>query len=71
VREFMKNVYVDKRYAGTTSSERPPRDAQAIYYETLIVPLNMCTYMAKLGLDLLFIFPSKQSFVLNIIIQFH
>ncbi|KAK2397265.1 hypothetical protein P8452_18299 [Trifolium repens] len=28
VREFMKNVYVDKRYAGTTSSERPPRDAQ-------------------------------------------
>jgi hypothetical protein len=27
--------------------------------------------MAKLGLDLLFIFPSKQSFVLNIIIQFH
>ncbi|KAI5443572.1 probable ADP-ribosylation factor GTPase-activating protein AGD14 [Lathyrus oleraceus] len=29
VREFIKNVYVDKRYAGIKSSERPPRDAQS------------------------------------------
>ncbi|CAK8533044.1 unnamed protein product [Lathyrus sativus] len=29
VREFIKNVYVDKLYAGTKSSERPPRDAQS------------------------------------------
>ncbi|CAK8578630.1 unnamed protein product [Lathyrus sativus] len=28
VREFIKNVYVDKLYAGTKSYERPPRDAQ-------------------------------------------
>lgn len=29
VREFIRNVYVDKRYAGTKSSEKPPRDAQS------------------------------------------
>ena len=29
VREFIRNVYVDKQYAGTKSVERPPRDAQS------------------------------------------
>ncbi|KAL6988121.1 hypothetical protein U1Q18_013868 [Sarracenia purpurea var. burkii] len=28
VREFIKNVYVDKRYAGGKTSEKPPRDTQ-------------------------------------------
>ncbi|RZB46797.1 putative ADP-ribosylation factor GTPase-activating protein AGD14 [Glycine soja] len=31
IREFIRSVYVDGRYAGTKSSEKPPRDAQAIY----------------------------------------
>ncbi|KAL7093035.1 hypothetical protein ACP275_11G018200 [Erythranthe tilingii] len=30
VREFIKNVYVDKRYAVENSSDRPPRDPQSI-----------------------------------------
>lgn len=29
VREFIRNVYVDKRYAGTKLAEKPPRDAQS------------------------------------------
>ncbi|KHN05268.1 Putative ADP-ribosylation factor GTPase-activating protein AGD14 [Glycine soja] len=29
IREFIRSVYVDGRYAGTKSSEKPPRDAQA------------------------------------------
>lgn len=28
IREFIKNVYVDKKYAGSRSSDKPPRDAQ-------------------------------------------
>lgn len=31
IREFIKSVYVDGRYAAVKSSEKPPRDAQAIY----------------------------------------
>ncbi|XP_031384370.1 probable ADP-ribosylation factor GTPase-activating protein AGD14 isoform X1 [Punica granatum] len=30
VREFIKNVYVDRRYAGEKNSEKPPRDVQSI-----------------------------------------
>ncbi|KAJ1416735.1 ARFGAP/RecO-like zinc finger [Sesbania bispinosa] len=33
IREFIRNVYVDRRYAGAKSSEKPPRDAQAIYLD--------------------------------------
>ncbi|XP_006604074.1 probable ADP-ribosylation factor GTPase-activating protein AGD14 isoform X2 [Glycine max] len=29
IREFIRSVYVDGRYAGTKSSEKPPRDAQS------------------------------------------
>ncbi|XP_020205303.1 probable ADP-ribosylation factor GTPase-activating protein AGD14 isoform X1 [Cajanus cajan] len=29
IREFIKSVYVDGRYAGVKSSEKPPRDAQS------------------------------------------
>ncbi|KAJ1393244.1 ARFGAP/RecO-like zinc finger [Sesbania bispinosa] len=29
IREFIRNVYVDRRYAGAKSSEKPPRDAQS------------------------------------------
>ncbi|KAI4348520.1 hypothetical protein L6164_009234 [Bauhinia variegata] len=28
IREFIKNVYVDRRYAGARSSDKPPRDMQ-------------------------------------------
>jgi hypothetical protein len=28
IREFIKNVYVEKRYAGGTISDKPPRDLQ-------------------------------------------
>lgn len=28
IREFIKNVYVDKKYAGSVSSDKPPRDTQ-------------------------------------------
>ncbi|PHT85791.1 hypothetical protein T459_07897 [Capsicum annuum] len=31
VRDFIKTVYVDKRYAVAESSDRPPRDAQLNY----------------------------------------
>ncbi|CAJ1947672.1 unnamed protein product [Sphenostylis stenocarpa] len=31
IRDFIKTVYVDGRYAAVKSSEKPPRDAQAIY----------------------------------------
>ncbi|KAG5556157.1 hypothetical protein RHGRI_006696 [Rhododendron griersonianum] len=31
VREFIKNVYVDRKYAGGKTSDKPPRDMQAIY----------------------------------------
>ncbi|KAJ0014440.1 hypothetical protein Pint_20792 [Pistacia integerrima] len=30
VREFIKSVYVDRRYAGGKTSEKPPKDMQAI-----------------------------------------
>lgn len=30
VREFIKNVYVEKRYAGGNTSDMPPKDMQAI-----------------------------------------
>lgn len=30
VREFIKNVYVDRRYAGGKTSDRPPRDLQSL-----------------------------------------
>ncbi|KAI4300993.1 hypothetical protein L6164_034313 [Bauhinia variegata] len=29
MREFIKNVYVDRRYAGVRSSDKPPRDTQS------------------------------------------
>ncbi|CAL0299194.1 unnamed protein product [Lupinus luteus] len=29
IREFIRNVYVDRRYAGAKSSEKPPRDPQS------------------------------------------
>ncbi|KAG5041904.1 hypothetical protein JHK87_005819 [Glycine soja] len=32
VREFIRNVYVDQRYAAAKSSDKPPRDVQAIYF---------------------------------------
>lgn len=28
VREFIKDVYVDKKYAGGNTSDKPPRDLQ-------------------------------------------
>lgn len=28
IREFIKNVYVDRKYAGGRTSEKPPRDMQ-------------------------------------------
>lgn len=31
VREFIKNVYVDKRYAGGKTPAKPPRDLQVIF----------------------------------------
>ncbi|XP_047265107.1 probable ADP-ribosylation factor GTPase-activating protein AGD14 isoform X2 [Capsicum annuum] len=33
VRDFIKTVYVDKRYAVAESSDRPPRDAQIALHE--------------------------------------
>lgn len=30
IREFIKNVYVDKKFSGGKSSERPPRDSQKL-----------------------------------------
>ena len=30
VRQFIRNVYVDRRYAGGKDSEKPPKDMQAI-----------------------------------------
>lgn len=30
IREFIKNVYVSKKYAGGKSSDKPPRDAQSL-----------------------------------------
>ncbi|KAK9290513.1 hypothetical protein L1049_008683 [Liquidambar formosana] len=30
VREFMKNVYVDRKYAGGKTSDKPPRDMQSL-----------------------------------------
>lgn len=36
IREFIRNVYVDRRYAGAKSTDKPPRDAQAIYSWILI-----------------------------------
>lgn len=30
IREFIKNVYVDRRYAGGKNSNKPPRDAQGL-----------------------------------------
>lgn len=30
IREFIKNVYVEKRYAGGTISDKPPRDLQSL-----------------------------------------
>lgn len=32
IREFIKNVYVDKKYAGSKSSDKPPRDMQSHKY---------------------------------------
>ncbi|XP_057445708.1 probable ADP-ribosylation factor GTPase-activating protein AGD14 isoform X2 [Lotus japonicus] len=29
IREFIRNVYVDRRYAGAKSTDKPPRDAQS------------------------------------------
>jgi hypothetical protein len=28
IREFIKNVYIDKNFVGVKSSDRPPRDSQ-------------------------------------------
>ena len=30
IREFIKNVYVERRYAGGKTTDKPPRDVQAI-----------------------------------------
>ncbi|XP_010245794.1 PREDICTED: probable ADP-ribosylation factor GTPase-activating protein AGD14 isoform X2 [Nelumbo nucifera] len=32
VREFIKNVYIEKKYAGGKTSDKPPRDMQAIHF---------------------------------------
>lgn len=29
IRQFIKDVYVDRRYAGGKTSDKPPRDMQA------------------------------------------
>lgn len=46
IREFIKNVYVDKKFAGGKSSERPPRDAQ-VSISNLISGINSI-YLMKL-----------------------
>lgn len=30
IREFIKNVYVERRYVGGKTSDKPPRDVQAL-----------------------------------------
>lgn len=30
IREFIKSVYVERRYAGGKTTDKPPRDVQAI-----------------------------------------
>lgn len=35
IREFIKNVYVERKYAGGKSSDKPPRDTQAINFKEI------------------------------------
>lgn len=46
IREFIKNVYVDKKFTGGKSSERPPRDSQ-VSISSLISGINSI-YLMKL-----------------------
>ena len=42
IREFIKNVYVDRKYAGGKTSDKPPRDIQVIsfylVYTVVVIP---------------------------------
>ena len=37
IREFIRSVYVDKKYAGGRTSEKPPRDMQVIVWIKIVI----------------------------------